>query len=320
MDETTWAEMRARLLQARIFIATIGEQPWFHELRRQAIWTQLDIAMRETAADAAVADLAERFEATQEPELLVALAMIARDSPQVMSQPSQQAALDASADEVAIAAAVLELSEPGPPGARQPLFHVVGDSLLVYARDVFGGADDTLLDALTRLKERDLLAVVSNESASIVIPSFDVDTARILAGRAGAELRRMPVPQLATAAFNSTIAPRIGAFDAARYGLGGPSAAELAQDARVAALRSSSSQAWRTYHAPPLVVVRALAVGQPLYACVTFAEVAAGTQPCSDSMRPGSLCWGPKCSLPMLLRCPLHAYQPKFCCRQPTKS
>jgi hypothetical protein len=275
VDEATWEEMRARLLQARIFIETPGGQPWFHELRRQAIWAQLDAALRATAADAAVADLAGRFETTQEPELLVALAMIARDSPQVMSQPSQHAALDASTDEVAIAAAVLELSEPGPAGARQPLSHVVGDSLLVYARDVFGGADDALLDALMRLKERGLLAVISNESVSIVIPSFDLDTTRLLAGRAGVELRRMPVPRLATAAFNSAIAPRIGAFDLARYGLGRPSAAELAQDARAAALLSSSSQAWGAYHAPPLVVARALAVDQPLYACVTFAEVGA---------------------------------------------
>jgi hypothetical protein len=116
---------------------------------------------------------------------------------------------------------------------------------------------------------------MSNESVSIVFPSFDVDTARILAGLAGAELRRMPVPRLATAAFNSTIAPRIGAFDVGRYGLGRPSAAELAQDAQVAALRSSSSRAGHTYHAPPLVVVRALAVDQPLYACITFTEAAA---------------------------------------------
>lgn len=275
VDEATWAEMRARLLQVRIFIETPSGPPWFHELRRQAVWSQLDIALRGTAADAAVADLGERFETTQAPELLVALAMIARDSPQVMSQPSQQAALDASTDEVAIAAAVIELSEPGLPGTQSPLSHVVGDSLLVYAREAFGGVDNALLDAMTQLVGRGLLTVVSNESVSIVIPSFDVNTARIFAGRAGAELRRLPVPRLATVAFSAAIAPRTGAFDVARYGLGRVSAADLARDARLAALRSPASRAWHAYHAPPLVVVRALAVGQALYACITFGDVTA---------------------------------------------
>jgi hypothetical protein len=275
VDEATWAEMSARLLETRIFTAAPGSQPWFHELRRQAVWAQLDIAVRDTAADAAVADLTERFESTQEPELLVALAMIARHSPQVTSQPSQQAALDASTDEVAIAAAVIELSEPGPAGARQPLLHVVGDSLLVHARDVFGGAPDALLGALARLRERGLLAIISNESASIVVPSFDMSTLRLLAGRAGAELRRMPVQRLATAAFTTTVAPRIGGSYQVRYGLGRPSAADLAHHARVTALRSPADQAWSAYHAPPLAIVRAVAVNQSLFACITFADVAA---------------------------------------------
>jgi hypothetical protein len=72
----------------------------------------------------------------------------------------QKAALDASADEIAVAAAVVELSEPGgSAGARQPLLHVIGDSLLVYARDVFGRPGAEPVAALARLCERGLVAV-----------------------------------------------------------------------------------------------------------------------------------------------------------------
>ena len=278
VDEVKWAEMRARLVQSRIFIEQPGAQPWFHELRRRAVWAQLDSAIREPAADVAVAELAERFETTNDPELLVALAMIAPESPQVISQPSQKAALDASIDEVAVAAAVMELSEPGGPPGRDPVLHVIGDSLLVYARDVFGGADATLFAALVRLKERGLLHIISNESASVVFPNFDTNTYRLLIGRAGAELRRIPFPRLATAAFTTTVAPRVGAFETARYGLGKPVVANLAREARVAALRSNSPRAWRTYYVPPHAVVQGHALGQPLFASITFTDVAARDQ------------------------------------------
>lgn len=275
VDGMRWTEVRTRLLESRIFISQAGGDPWFHELRRRVVWGQLDETIRGPAADAAVAELTERFEATSEPELLIALAEIATESPEVISQPSQKAVLEASIDEIAIAAAVIELSEPGGPPGQDALFHVTGDSLLVYARDVFRGADSDFLSALSRLQERGLLNIISNQSVSVVFPTIDVHTFRLIVGRAGAELRRIPIPRLATAAFNAAIRPKIGVFSTARYGLGQPAVGGLAREAWTAAVRAQTTPAWSAYHLPPHAIVFADALGEPLYASITFKNLAA---------------------------------------------
>jgi hypothetical protein len=266
----SWGEMAARLQHSRIFTMSPGGQPWFHELRRRVVWAQVDAPAREEAANAAVADLSQRYESTGAPELLVTLAQIAPDSPLVTSQPMQKAALDASADEIAVAAAVIELSEPGgPAGGRQPLLHVIGDSLLMYARDVFGRPGADLVAALTRLRERGLLAVAGPADSPLVVPVFDAGSLRLLAGRAGAELRRVPVMRLATSAVFAAITPRLGKVEQLRYGLGSPAVSQLARDAVRSGMPAGRP---RRSGGQPIVIVRALAVGEPLFACVTFAD------------------------------------------------
>jgi hypothetical protein len=277
--------MAARLQRSRIFTMSPGGQPWFHELRRRIVWAQLDALAREEAANAAVADLSQRYESTGAPELLVTLAHIAPDSPLVTSQPMQKAALDASADEIAVAAAVIELSEPaGPAGIRQPLLHVIGDSLLVYARDVFGRPGADLVAALARLRERGLLAVTGPADSPLVVPVFDTGSLRLLAGRAGAELRRVPVMRLATSAVFAAITPRLGRVEQLRYGLGRPAVSQLARDAARSGMLAGRR---RRSGGQPIVVVRALAGGEPLFACVTFADDHARDETPAE-LRPGT--------------------------------
>ena len=54
VDEFGWAEMRDRLVRCRLFASTAGGQPWYHELRRRAVWEALDSGEREIAADSGV--------------------------------------------------------------------------------------------------------------------------------------------------------------------------------------------------------------------------------------------------------------------------
>jgi hypothetical protein len=273
VDEFGWAEMAERLVRCRLFATTANGRPWFHELRRQAVWNALDSSERATAADSALADLLDRHDQTGDPEAIVSIALIAADSEQVHTDPMALYALTASPEEVAVAGSVLELAEGTGAGPHPEVPLIMGDSLLVYTRETFHSSGD-LLAALRSLADRGLVTVISNEYASVVFPRFTRLAAILIAGRAGAELGRLPIPRLAGSVFRTAIAPRLGQFQEASYGLGTPTAADLS--ARVIARRPSSPNEPIAIPAqrPLAVLARGLVAGQPFYLTATFPDAA----------------------------------------------
>jgi AAA ATPase domain len=265
VDQATWTVMRDRLVQRRIFATIVNGQPWFHELRRQAVWTGLDRAERSAAADQALVDLQDWFDQTENPEALVAMALIAKDGQLARSDPMASYSLDADVEAVAVASSVLEIAEPvaDDPYSEMPV--VMGDSLLGYAQRTFH-VSGNLLEALRKLDDHNLLIVASNQYASVVIPRFTKLPAMLMAGRAGAELGRLPIPRLASNVFQTVITPRIGQFEDARYGLGEPTIANLCGNPPI--LQPGSAR-----H-PPAVLARGLVAGQPFYLATTFADTA----------------------------------------------
>ena len=82
----------------------------------------------------------------------------------------------------------------------------------------------------TALSIAGLMHVASNEHSAVAVPTWGSETAvQVILGRAAGELRRIPVAELATAAFESMIRPRLGPFDAANYGVGAPSMASASE-------------------------------------------------------------------------------------------
>lgn len=272
VDEFGWAEMSERLVRSRLFATTVDGRPWFHELRRRAMWNGLNSAERASAADWALADLLDRHDQTGDPEALVSIALIAADSEQAQSDPMALYALAASPEEVAVAAAVLEIAEGVGAGPHPEAPLVMGDSLLVYTWEIFR-SDGDLLAALRRLADHGLVTVISNEFASVVFPCFTRLAAILMAGRAGAELGRLPIPRLASSVFRAVVAPRLGQFQAARHGLGTTTIADLSAELPSVG-RSADNVVVVPVQRLPAVLVRGLVAGQPFYLAATFADTA----------------------------------------------
>ena len=267
VDETTWFEMRDRLVRCRLFATVVAGKPWFHELRRRAIWNSLDSIERSTAADRAIANLEDEFDQSRSPSALVALTAIAKDSPRVQADTMSSYALAATTAEVIVAASILELAENPNIDTQPQISAVIGDSLLVYAQKVFGTSSD-LLPALKKLADKDLITIAGNQSATVVIPRFNKLTAMILAGRSGGELGRLPIPRLASNIFRTVIAFRLGEFLNAQYGLGSPSIAQMA--ASIGLDPRSGTQFLLPTRRPPTLLSRGMIAGQPFYLSATF--------------------------------------------------
>ena len=272
VDEFGWAEMSERLVRSRLFATTVGRRPWFHELRRRAVWNALNSAERASAADWALADLLDRYDQTGDPEALVSVALIAADSEQAHGDPMALYALTASPEEVAVAAAVLEIAEGVGAGPHPEAPLVMGDSLLVYTRETFL-SDGDLLTALRNLADHGLVTVISNEFASVVFPCFTKLAAILMAGRAGAELGRLPIPRLAGSVFRTVVGLRLGQFQVARYGLGTKTIADLSAELPNVR-RSPDTFVVVPAQRLPAVLVRGLVAGQSFYLAATFADTA----------------------------------------------
>jgi hypothetical protein len=229
LDIYKWGDIQARLTDAGIFNSRTDGKPWFHEQRRKSIWRVLTDAERRDAAERAFTELRQTVERTASvnPDTIVALADIVTSVPEIVdTEAKAKAVAVAPLDEIAVLAAVIELAESTAPG-QMPT--ASGASVLAHTRHKFS-LDIDLTVPLASLRSKELLFEKSNNEASVVIPTLDNLATYIAVGRAGRDLGRLPIPQLATNVFEATIKWRLGLFSRCLYGIGAPSPATISAD------------------------------------------------------------------------------------------
>jgi hypothetical protein len=267
VDSAKWGAIEASLCDEGIF--TGSERVWFHELRRRLIWTDILTATeRSVAADRALPYLIAAVRSGEQlPERLVQFLRIAQFSQTVLASTNAQGVLEASRGEIAVVAAALELREPQ---GRQV---ANAEACLLHAREAFGATGD-LRDELRSLVDRNLVGTASNEYAMVIVPFGSEEAHLLIAGRAAAELGRVPLPAAATQLFRTVLAPRLGSFRSGMYGVGWANLTELSD----AADKLQRQLPDGTFHVGTKglnLLIRARHGGLPLYASVSFDEASA---------------------------------------------
>ncbi len=266
IDQMTWGTLEIALIHSGLLVE--GRPTWFHELRRQVIWESvLSEDMRIDAVEAATADLAHQLALpAARAELFIGFARAAADNVRLQqAEPSVEAAVAATTDEVAVAAAALELIE-----FMRGDQVIDAEIVLTHARQVFGLQGDAI-DALDRLAQSGLVYVASDDRASVLALQLGTnDAARVIAGRAANECGRMPVVQLATAAFETRLRPLLSPFDGVVYGVGRPRMAFLAAQVVAEVHRRKRDGVVHHRREEPSLILRAAHGDVPIYAAVAY--------------------------------------------------
>lgn len=211
-----WGLLEGRLVERRIFPTKVNGHPWFHELGRRAIWDEaMTTAQREASAHRAAATIlagvTERGATIQ--ELLDFARLLPFAAALVQQHEGVERCLQLSLDELAIHAALLELTEPQQPG-------LTVNAVVSHARQTFNRQGE-LETAMRALAEAGLLALAEREDAAAVVGIWPSLAARLIVqGRATAEFGRALVPSVASVTFDQLLRPVIGGFARAAYGVG----------------------------------------------------------------------------------------------------
>ncbi len=273
-----WAEVEMRLQAARIFCAKVNGRPWFHELRRRYVWESiLSTDGRSEVAHDTVEELLDEFVTERRFSVLGTIADLASQSQPHATDPDVASTLAMGSAALAVAAALIELAEPasGVPA-------LATSDVLDYARSVFNPSGD-LISGLHDLEDRGLISLAASSDSVVLLPQWKTPIIpAIIGGRTANELGRVPVSGAASMIFQDALAPKLGRFTSARYGLGRPDMTQLA--ASIPPRRSGTgpdSAVFLGTHQPS-IGMRGVFGGAPVFACVTYEEDAA-----RDSALPG---------------------------------
>lgn len=301
MTAVHWEGVSSRLERSRIFTTSASGIPWFHEVRRRCIWESLSAPIRREASDRAVSFILTSFRETQEPELLVNLAIIASDSSEVENDPRAKHLSQATLDEVALLSALLEIAEADKASPSPELPTAMGDSVLDYCRLTFM-ADIDALPALERLRLAEIVIVAENDNAAVLIPRLSELALLLALGRAGAELARFPMPAIASVIFKTVISPRLHSFVTCSYGVGYPRLVKIINNGtRAHRIERPEHPYGRSTHA---VFLRASIEQQPFYAYSTFPDVETATRSTQDLAGAAGRHWGLRVDIDWLLQLP----------------
>ena len=262
VESDVWLALRKSLTDARIFT---GEPPWFHELRRRFIWSDiLDEVDRFEARRRAIEYFEQRLALPKaSPEEYVQYAnLISMGRDDYEPDTPIAKVLEAGRDEVAVVGALIELANPSFPASS-------ADNVILYAHQVFGAEGDLAL-ALQQLVEYGFVHIASSAQELTVTPTWSsVDVFNLFSGRAAAELGRLPTPLLATAVFESVLRDQLGEFRSGVYGIGAPRIGELS---RMAAQqqRIQADGALHFGKMGPNLLLRFTNDGLPLYAAFAY--------------------------------------------------
>lgn len=266
VDLTVWHALERSLTDSRVFT---GHPPWFHELRRRYIFSEvLEDDERDAILTAAIAFREDQLtlpEATVEAFVEYAN-LTAHHSSLLEQNPQIAAVMAADRDEVAIAGALIELAQP-------TNTVLLAEPVLLYAHQVFGATGD-LATALQRFSERGFVHISADALATVVIPIWEsFEIGQLILGRAASELGRLPTPYLATFVFESALRPTLGAFRTGHYGLGSPRVSELSkQAAQLQRVQSDGSLVFGKLG--PNLLLRCEYDSLPFYAVLTYDDEA----------------------------------------------
>ncbi|MGY4785853.1 hypothetical protein ACVH9Z_39080 [Rhodococcus opacus] len=174
---------------------------WFHEQRRAHLWdVVLDDPERREIGQKAYDELIDEFEDNPEiaAGLVVRIARMANYAHGSQQRDRLLAAVVAlDLPDVAVAAAMVELTSPAKPG------FITADAVLIHARNVFSGHGD-LIASLNKLRELELVVATETiASAHVPAEQMRVDpnfgeghAITVLHGRIQGELGRIAVPNI----------------------------------------------------------------------------------------------------------------------------
>jgi hypothetical protein len=273
MDAPSWLAAQGRLIYARVFGAEVGGQPWFHELRRRHLWEEvISKGQRSEAASQALMEIADASKAPgASRSICVGAARLAPAAERLLSEDNELAFfVTCGAEEIAIAAALIELSEPNPSDGT--LGPVNAQMLAMHARAEFGAEAD-LVPAIRRLADANLIVLVENDRAAVAIRIWRSWPATLVAvGRAAAELGRYPLQNAASMTFEVAIRPRLGTFREGICGIGHLDARSMLEARR--AMPDIDSQGTRIMRrGPPAILVEAQHGRLPVYAMAAYMNV-----------------------------------------------
>ena len=247
IDAVEWSRTRRELTRAGLFIDR-AEGAWFHELRRQSVWDrELDEAARDEIAVKVVKYILAETDVTPGDLLLLGV-MLPRARGSMTLDPQVLLVLDASKEEVAVAAALMDLSED----TDENRF-VVADAVLMRARERYAPTEN-LVAALEALQDKNLVVYSANTRAAVVCPFWSRDAALTLAGRAAHQSGHFPVPGTASVVFQALV-PALSPFRHAIYSIGSFNTAELSKTAtKLQALEADGSHNFGRSKGPNLLL------------------------------------------------------------------
>lgn len=268
LDAAGWGDVVQRLERGMILSTKVNRVSWFHDQRRSVIRDFMGPAEIDDAAHAAIDELLAHINETGALERSGQLAALAAQSPtRQRADRKLAAAVELDGDELAVAAALLELTE------RNAVGRLAGGEVLRHARKLFGSGGD-LIAALERVTAKQLAVTAEALGTVVVLPQFSVAAAAVIGGRAQTELGRLPVPAIGSLVFEVAISPRLQPFSEAHHGLGAPGMGLLSQWAAGRELSQFGPHYQRSEaELGHNLILRARYRDRPLVAAVRFANV-----------------------------------------------
>lgn len=243
-----------------------GDQLWIHERRRTHVLASVsDTSRRAAIGDAARAVWEYVREAGADPKWLVELAELVAEAPGLADENELvRPVLEADEGQLAVLAGLIELTEEAGTGA------VEGHALLSHVRASYPTDIDELV-SLRHVEAAGLGVVVTNEHAAAVVLRLGGLSYAVALGRIGRIFGTVPVPAIASAAFNEIILPRIEPFHDGQYGVGAATLRTLSHLAlgRTEDLLRRPPRAARR-QASPALLLRASFASRPLYGAFRF--------------------------------------------------
>lgn len=224
--DVAWALLERRLVEARVFVVSVRDRPWFHELGRRAIWAStLSPSQRQTTAGIAVNAIVSSV--VKDGKLSIQNGLdLATVAPLAGEQLSMHAGLADSLmlsdGALAVLGALIELTD-GDNGGALDASYAIG-----YARTRFPLAESVSDSSIEELEERGFAVTQSNGDATVVVPLWPSPAAHAaVVGRISARLERFPVMSIASSVVKGHLLATAGPFESAHYGVGQPDVTKL---------------------------------------------------------------------------------------------
>jgi energy-coupling factor transporter ATP-binding protein EcfA2 len=220
-----WATRERRLIEARLLVTVVDQIPWFHELGRRAVWEHvLTDHQRVLSAEMALNAMmrANAVEGQLSIAMCLDMSRLCRYSTAFVAKHEKVSDfLALNEDELAIFAALLEMTESGDEGASPT------SPTISHARSRFGASGD-LVATIRSLAHRSLVVVAEEGGRSVIVAVWGSHAAHFVAiGRIAESLQRIPLPSIASSIFYSFVSPRLGQSQVIAFGLGKMSAPRL---------------------------------------------------------------------------------------------